>query len=230
MSIHYIWQQFFDWIEVWALLIPLTFVLKKKGIPAYLLPVKLYVIAAFVLNLAILLIWKRLKLEKIGLNITGWPESNNVIYNVHSIVRLLLFSWFFIALKQHFMHRVKKILPILFIVFVFINFMAFEAFYDYYKFSSLLLSTEAAILLFYCLQYFIFLTLEDRGTSLKKQAGFWVVTGLSIFVALSFIVFLFFNYLFENDQILAINLWDVHNVGFLILCIAIARAFYEKTE
>lgn len=231
MTINYFFNQFWDWMEVWALLlIPLPFVLKRKNIPSYLKPVKLYVFAALLLNIITLLIWKRLKLEKIGIDISGWPESNNFVYNIHSIVRFLLFSWFFILLRQHFMHRVKIVLPFIFIAFVIVNFTVFERFYSYEMFSSLLLATEAVLLLFYCLQYFIFLTLEDRNTSLNKQPGFWIVAGLSIYVAVSFLVFLFFNYLVEHDRDFAIHLFDVHNVAFLILCISIARAFYEKTD
>ncbi|HEX7903542.1 MAG TPA: hypothetical protein VF487_06660 [Chitinophagaceae bacterium] len=228
MTINYFFKQFWDWMEVWALLlIPLPFVLKRKNIPRYLKPIKLYVFAALFLNLVAVIIWKRFKL---GIDLPYWLTSNNFVYNIHSIVRFLLFSWFFIALKQHFMYRVKVILPFVFIAFVIVNFTVFEDFYNYYMFSSLLLATEAALLLFYCLQYFIFLTLEDRNTSLNKQPGFWIVTGLSIYVAVSFIVFLFFNYLIEHDIRFAIDIFDVHNIGFLILCISIALAFYEKTD
>src|SRR5438552_10028389 len=184
-------REFFNWLEVWALLIPLTILLtRKKKLPSYLKPIKIYVLAALVINLFAIIIWRR---NKLGLHFPDWLLSNNFLYNTHSIIRLLLFSWFFILLKQRFMHRVKAILPLLFIGFVIVNFVFYEKYFNDI-FSSRLLTIEAVILMFYCLQYFIYLMLEERVISLKKQPGFWVATGLSIYVATSFFIFFFFTY------------------------------------
>ena len=220
-------QQILDWSEVWALLIPLAFILNRKNPPVYLKPVRLYVWIALLLNIGATIIWYR---NRLGL--TGLPEflqSNNFLYNIHSVIRLLLFSWFFILLNQRFMHRVKAVLPFLFILLLIINFVFFEDFFNYAMLSSRLLATEAAILLFYCLQYYIYLTIDDKGTSLKKQPGFWVVTGLSIYVAVNFFIFLFYTYLLKQNLIVfAVNIWDVHNIVFILLCICIAINFSKK--
>lgn len=220
-------KQLFDWTEVWALLIPLVFILRRKVIPAFLKPVKIYVFAALALNLFAILIWKRYRL---GLNLPDWLGSNNFIYNTHSLVRFALFTWFFLALGQHFMHRVKKILPFLFMAFVIINFIFYEDFFRYAMPSSRLLATEAALLLFYCLQYFIYMLLEDRNISVTRQPDFWVATGLSIYEAVSFTIFLFFNYLIAHNIKFAISIWDVSNVAFIIFCICLSRAFHEKSK
>src|SRR5258705_12272266 len=102
-------KQILNWSEVWAPLIPLTFLLiNRKRLPPYLKPVKIYVFVALSLSLISNIIWYR---NKLGLYFPDWVQSNNFLYNTHSIIRLLLFSWFFILLKQHFMHRVKAVLP-----------------------------------------------------------------------------------------------------------------------
>jgi hypothetical protein len=125
------------------------------------------------------------------------------------------------------MHRIKAIIPFLFVLLAIINFTFFENFFSI-PLSSRLLATEAALLLFYCLQYFIYLLIEERGIALKTQPGFWVVTGLTIYVATSFFIFLSFNYLVAHDlTIFATSIWDVHNVSYVILCLGIARAFYQ---
>ncbi len=220
-------QQILDWSEVWALFIPLAIILTRKNPPAYLKPVRLYIWIALLLNTAALVIWYR---NRLGL--TDLPEflhSNNFLYNIHSVIRLFLFVWFFILLNQRFMHRVKVVLPFLFILLLLINFVFFEDFFNYAMLSSRLLATEAAILLFYCLQYYIYLTIDDKSTSLKKQPGFWVVTGLSIYVAANFFIFLFYTYLLKQNLIVfAVNIWDVHNIVFIILCICIAINFSKK--
>ncbi len=217
-----------DWSEVWGLLIPLPFIIKRKNIPAFLKPIRLYVWLALFLNIIATCIWKR--------NFLHLPElphffqSNNFIYNIHSIIRLLLFSYFFILLRQRFMHRVKAMLPFVFIILTCINFIFFEDFFNHNMFSNRLLATEAAILLFYCLQYYIYLTIEDRNTPLKKQDGFWIVTGLSFFVASSFFIFLFYTYLTQENLLFAVDIFDVHNIAYIFLCICIAITFYRRDD
>jgi hypothetical protein len=224
-------EQFFDhlsnWSEVWALVIPLFFIARNKKIPVYLKPIRLYVILAVLINTFAILI-QEYKLAW-GFKPGDFLWSNNFLYNLHSVVRLLMFSWFFILIGQRFMHRVKLIVPIVFIILVFVNFIFFENFFDTIL-SSRLLATEAALLLFYCLQYFIYLMIEERHTRLNKQPGFWVVAGLSIYVATSFFIFLFYTYLVKQDWRFAVDIWDVHNIAYLILCIGIARAFYVTHE
>ena len=187
----------------------------------------MYVWIAFVLNIGAIVIWYR---NRLGLtDLPQFLRSNNFLYNIHSVIRLLLFSWFFILLNQRFMHRVKAVLPFLFILLLLINFIFFEDFFNYAMLSSRLLATEAAILLFYCLQYYIYLTIDDKGTALEKQPGFWVVTGLSIYVAANFFIFLFYTYLLKQKlKVFAVNIWDVHNIVFIVLCICIAINFRKK--
>ena len=127
-------QQILDWSEVWALFIPLAFMLTRKNPPAYLKPVRLYVWIALVLNTVANAIWYR---NYIGLtDLPDFLQSNNFLYNIHSVIRLLLFIWFFILLNQRFMHRVKAILPFLFILLLLINFVFFEDFFNYAMLSS----------------------------------------------------------------------------------------------
>ncbi|HEY6062661.1 MAG TPA: hypothetical protein VIV35_03575, partial [Chitinophagaceae bacterium] len=112
------------------------------------------------------------------------------------------------------------------------NFIFFENFIPQGSetFSSRLLSTEAALLLFFCLQYYIYLVIEDKTTGVTQQRGFWVVTGLSIYVAVSFFIFLFYDYLSKVTSDFAVTIWDVHNIVFILLCILIAKQFYQENE
>jgi hypothetical protein len=226
-----IFKQILNWSEIWVLLIPLIVLLWSKNNHKYLLPIRKYLFVALILNITIVLI-SELK-GKWGLTENDFFWNNNVFYNISSIVRLLLFAWFFILLRQRFMHRVKAIIPFAFLLFVFINFIFFEKFVpqgDYEWFSSRLLATEAALLLFYCLQYFIYLIIEEKTTHLKTEPGFWVVTGLSIYVAANFFIYLFYEYLSKVTADFAVNVWDVHNIAFIILCVCIAKQFNTKHE
>jgi hypothetical protein len=222
------YKEITDWSEVWALLIPLFFLLKQRNKAPYLRPLRIYVMLALLINIGAISIQK-FKLDW-GYQPGDFFYSNNFLYNIHSVIRLLLFSWFFILLNQRFMHRIKILIPFAFIAFVIINFSVSENFFNRQILSSRLLATEAALLLFYCLQYYIFLILEDKGISFKRQPGIWIVTGLTFYVAASFFIFLFFDYLVINDEKFAINVWDVHNFFFILLCICIAITFNKKDD
>lgn len=221
-------REILDWAEVWPLLIPLPFIIKNKSLPKYLKPIKAYVLIALIINLGTTVIWKYK--EPWGFKEGDFLWSNNFLYNIHSVIRLLLFSYFFILLGQRFMHRVKKALPFFFLLLAAVNFIFFENFFDRWMFSNRLLAMEAAILLFYCLQYYIYLTIEDRSTALVKQPGFWIVTGLSFFVAASFFIFLFYSYLTAEDLKFAVDIWDVHNIAYVLLCICIAINFKKQND
>lgn len=226
-----LFQQIIYWSEIWALFIPIVALLMNKKKYNNLIPVCIYLFSSLVLNTFIVLI-SELKGDW-GLQEDDFFWNNNVFYNVSSIIRLLLFAWYFISLKQEFMQKVKAIVPFMFILFVCINFIFFEKFVpqgEYEWFSSRLLATEAALLLFYCLQYFIYLIIEDKHRHIKEAPGFWIVTGLSIYVSANFFIYLFHEYLSEKTRDFAINIWDVHNIVFIIFCIFIAIQFHMENK
>jgi hypothetical protein len=216
-----------DWSEVWALLIPLAVLVFKRKQPAILKPVIVYVWAAFIINLFIDLIWKYFR----HLDVSLFLKSNNYLYNFHSIIRLLLFSWFFIQLKQPYLATLKKMIPFVFLAFVVINFFVpsgfRQNFFEFAFLSSRLLSIEAAFLLFYCIQYYLF-KLKDQNDSLIMGSVFWVVTGLCTYAVINFFIFFYYAALSKAPTKFASDIWYVHNVSFIILCIFIAKAFYDR--
>ncbi|HEY0174935.1 MAG TPA: hypothetical protein VGC08_01070 [Pedobacter sp.] len=217
-----IFQTILDWSEVWSLMIPVIILLIKKQ-PVLLRPVVFYVWIALFINLAIDLTWKFRNIIPVSYN------SNNYLYNLHSIIRFFLFSFFFIRLDQPFLTSIKKATPIFFLIFMLVNFGFYESFYDYWKFSSRLLSVEAILLLFYCLQYYLF-KINDNVEANILNADFWIVTGLGIYVTFNFFIFLLYNELSVQLQNFAISLWSFHNISFIIFNVFIAKGFYESDK
>ncbi|MDN5286406.1 MAG: hypothetical protein JWR38_2680 [Mucilaginibacter sp.] len=218
-----VFQFIIDWSEVWALLIPIFILLYKKKQPAVMKPVVFYVWIAFVINLAIDVIWK------FRTSLPSAYNSNNWLYNLHSVIRFFLFSAFFIRLHQSFLVTVKKIIPFCFIAFILVNFSFYERFFDYWNLSSRLLSVEAILLLFYTLQYYLFKINDDLDANIFS-ADFWIVTGLGIFVTISFFIFLLHNELTLRLQNFAIISWKVHNISYIVFNLFIAKGFYESRE
>jgi len=214
-------KKILDWSEVWGLLIPLFFLITSKKQPKsdYLTPVIIYLLLGLVVNCLI----------DIGYvfkgEIPGWLNPNNYLYNIHSIIRFSCFSHFFVLLNHPYKALIKRMLPFIYGLGI-INFVFIESFVRESSFSSNLLSAEAGLMLFYCLQYYLY-KLKDDHFDLKNQPDFWVVTGLSIYVVFNFPYFLLYTYLLDNEhRDFVTQMWYYHNITFIIFCIFIAKALY----
>jgi hypothetical protein len=214
-------ESILKWSEVWALLIPLLVLTFRHKQPNWLKPVIVYLWLALFLNLFADII----ALFKTSFNFPVWLQSNNFIYNIHSIVRLSCFSYFFITLNQPYFRTLKKILALVSLLFVIIDFTFFDNFFYQQHLSGNLLTAEAYLLLIYCMLYYLS-ELRSEDDVISTSPAFWIVTGLSLYVVTNFFVFLFYVPMIEQDIHLTVNIWDVHNIAYIILCLFIAKAFY----
>lgn len=212
-----------NWSEVWAPIIPLAVLLYKKHQPRFLRPVIIYLFLALFLNLAGDLI------DAFKHQLPEWLRSNNPLYNVHSIVRFICFSYFFYAVPYTSSSRLKYILPVISVLIILCDFSFLENFGNPKHLSGNLLAAEAYLLLVYCMQYYLS-KLKNEEDDVSNGADFWVVTGLAIYVVINFFVFLFYVPMLQQDVRLAINIWYLHNVAYIVLCIFITKAFYEPAR
>ena len=216
-------KEIIDWSEVWSLLIPVAVLLCTKKIPDAGRPLVMYVCIALLLNFLQDYFWKK----RLVFSFSSTPGDNIIFYNTHSIIRFLLFSWFFINIKQPFLQTFKKVLPVAFIIISQVNFMFLQRITT---FSSRILGLEAGGILFYCLLYYVNLLMQEEAPGYKRDATFWVVTGISIYTVVSFPLFLYYSKLSVKFQDFAIGIWDLHNVAYCVLCIFIARYFYAVSR
>jgi hypothetical protein len=72
--------------------------------------------------------------------------------------------------------------------------------------------------------------LKGEDDNLFNSAHFWIVTGLCIYVVINFFVFLFYLPMLNFDLHLAVDMWNVHNIAFIIFCFFIAKAFYGNVR
>jgi hypothetical protein len=191
----------------------------KKSPQDSLQPVVWFVGLAFVINLVIDLV---LPLKDY---LPTWLHSNNPLYNILSIVRFLCFSIYFLQVPGMKNKRLIRMLSNASLIFLIVNFTFFEKFYNYNSFSSNLFTAEAFVLLVYCMLYYLS-ELQDESRNLFRTPHFWIVTGLSIYVVTNFFVFLFYEPMIELDVELALNIWNLHNISFIVFCLFIAKAFY----
>jgi hypothetical protein len=214
-----------DWSEIWALFIPLTALHFWPYRPAYMKPVIIYLWIALGLNTIADLI------VDLKPYFPSWLQSNNPIYNLHSVVRFVCFSSFFLLLGQPYFGAVRKLIAALFGLFVVVNFTFFQDFFFTKRLSGSLLSAEAFLLLVFCMLYYLS-QLKEEDESIIRGPDFWVSTGLCVYVVINFFVFLFYSSMIMQDVNLAIRIWNVHNIAFILFCVFIATAFYvsPRTE
>ena len=144
-----IFNQILNWSEVWAIFIPLFVLILRREQPAFLKPVIIYLWIALVINLVG---------DTIGdfkVYLPGWLHSNNILYNIHSLVRFACFSFFFQMLGKEFRNRFDKIVNLVALLFITLNFTLIEKFNNFDHLSGNLLATEAYVLLIYCMQYYL---------------------------------------------------------------------------
>jgi hypothetical protein len=219
-----IFELILDWSEVWAILIPLfvlLFIQKKQ--PAFVRPIIVYLWLALAMNLLADVIgdFKRF--------LPDWLQSNNPLYNMHSIVRFACLSYFFINFKKSSPTNFKKIIPVVYALFIIINYSFFESFFNQRILSGGLFAVEAYLLLIYSMDYYL-AQLRHDVQSFSSGKDFWIVTGLSIYVVVNFFLFLFYVPMIKENPALAGRMWNVHNVAYIIFCILIAKAFYVPTS
>ena len=232
-----IFRTIFDWSEVWALFIPLIILLVYKPKRGWVTPVKWYLITVLFLNICIDFIWYVNKHEWFGVSNAKKNEwNNNIFYNLNSIARLLFFSWFF-SIQGLGLKKIARIIPVVFVCAVIIFYIIKKDGFNYFDpayasifyISSYLLATEAGLLLFYCLWYTNKILREDKPAFSSSNPPFWVVGGLTIYTSVNFFIFLFYDYLntilYED---FLVDIWDVHNSLFIILCICIAIGLYHE--
>ncbi|WP_018614675.1 hypothetical protein [Segetibacter koreensis] len=220
LNLHGLFQLLLDWSEVWAIVIPLFIVLiVRRKQPFFLKPVIVYLWAALIINVLADLI------ADFKSFLPHWAQSNNPLYNIHSIARFVCFSYFFISIKKSQITFLKKLIPFLLAVFTIINFSFFENFFNPIHLSGNLLTIESYLLLIYCMQYYLS-QLRDEVERISSGKEFWIVTGLSIYVVINFFLFLFYEPMIKGSPALAAQMWNVHNIAYIIFCILIAKAFY----
>ena len=232
-------KEILDWSEVWATLIPLIVYLWFRPKPNWVKPLLIYIVIAFLLGLIIDVTWKSTEL-----GISQWVKKTFwwlyqgkylytlIFYNINSFIRLVLLTFFFLLVNPSY-RKVYVLISGLFVIAGITNFIFFEDIE--LSFSSRQFAVEAAIILLYCLLYFYNVNMNDQIKSLTALPHFWVVVGLTLYTSVNFLIFLFYKYLiseeFTAEWKFAIDIWNVHNLSYIVLMTFIAVGFRKaKTQ
>jgi len=211
-----------NWSEVWAFLIPLIIIISQRGkIPVEENLVVKYVIIGLLLNSISTTMYVYHKEMPVFL------KNNNIFYNLHSIARVCLFSWYVFQRKSLQNSKTIRILLLIYFCFILLLFTFFKS---PFFLSTPLLMAETIVLLSLCTIFFYQAIMDDEQNLLGKPS-FLICSGLFIFEAINFFIFLFYKPLG-----LKINLsfgkltWTIHNFSLVFFCIVLAIALYKGSK
>jgi hypothetical protein len=212
-------QTILDWSEVWALIIPLVAYSLRRNQPRFLMPVLVYLVGAFLLNLFGDII------GAFEMYLPSWLQTNILFYNIHSLFRFACFIYFFNQIGRTNFSGFKRTLLSFFLLLILTNYLFLENYFDNTHISGNLFTIEAYFLLIHCLLYYLS-QLRDEIDDMSSSKTYWIVTGLSIYVVINFYIFLFYVPMIQENPMLAEKMWSVHNLAYIVLCLSITKALY----
>jgi hypothetical protein len=207
--------------EVLALLIPLIVIIVHKPSGHGIKILVWYVIIAFIINLAATLLYL------FHYSLPKWLQNNNLLYNLHSVTRVLFFSWYIISVRAYRFEWFYKLLLAAYAIFCIYNFTLLES--PLYL-SSNIFSAESIVLLALCLSYFLRSIQDEEQTNWIKHPSFLVAAGICLYEAITFFIFLFFYPLYQHDLAFSLATMRIYAITFVVLCILIAMAFYKSRK
>lgn len=220
------WNIILDWSEVWALLIPLLIIVRYRPKGKSAGPLTGYVIAGFLLNLLAIC------MVEFHQYVPGWMYiddfiNNNIVYNTHSLVRVLFLSAYILAVRPYRFPVLLKTLLAAYLVFILINFSFFSS--PFYL-DTKLFAAESIVLLLMCFTYFFHSLHDESKTNWLKHPAFIVCTGVCLYEVITFFIFLFFYPLSITNTSFFVVTMRIYTLAFILLCILLAVALYKTAK
>ena len=216
-----VFQTLSDWSEVWALLIPLTIFLFYKPADPAMRPVILYLFVALVLNSMSTTMYVFYD------QMPASFKNNNLLYNFHSIARVIFFCWYIGKITPRQFSFIHKTTLLVYLIFVLVNFLFFES---PLFLSSRLFAAESVILLFLCLSFFFRSMQDESGTNWISHPSFLVCTGISFYEAITFFIFLFIYPIAEKNPKFGMISLEIYKITYIVFCILLAIALYRSKK
>lgn len=208
-------QQILNWAEVWATLIPIItwLIIKANSESAIYKPLFYFFLISLTLYVLIDLAYFKIL------------KTNNFIYTLISLNRLLFFVNFFFYLNIFDAKKTKGLLLAIMSLIVILSIINNPI----AKFNSILFSIESVIFIMFSIKYYFKIIHSDIASKNSNEV-LLIVTGLAIYESACFPIFLAYNTLIDLNRSYATNIWNVHNIAYIIFCLFIARAFYGNTK
>ena len=147
--------------------------------------------------------------------------NNHFLYHIQNQLNLIILSFYFIQLPLLAKHSLVIILTG--ILFTIANVSWKLSSGNYTIFDSFGFAWSSVIFTIYCLLYYAALLHSQKGENLFSIPTFWFVTGILIYYACCFFIFILYRHysMLGNTGLL----WRFQNVMLMIMSIFIAKGF-----
>jgi hypothetical protein len=213
-----IFQGIRDWAEVWGLFLPLAVMLVHRHTGPSLRPVRYYVWIGLFVSLATTILYIY------HYQLPRQLQNNNLIYNIHSTLRVILFSWFILQFRFGRPAFIQKTIVAGYFAFIAVNFLFWT---NPLHFSSIHFIAEGIALLSLCILFFFRTIRDESDVDWIKHPAFLVCAGISLYEAINFFIFLFFETLAKENLDFLRAAWTLHNLIFVVLCVMLALGLYR---
>lgn len=153
--------------------------------------------------------------------------NNILLYQANCLASLIFITLFFNEVVPAFKrHGWFKLLSWS-LVTILAVYMIFE---NKNVFNSHSFSYTGLIIVLYSLLFFYNKITHPSLTKITKEPVFWFVTGFFIYYSATFMIFVSYSVLTEEQKIDVNLLWRLHNIIFLIMCIYISVGYLCNTS
>lgn len=217
------WYHFIRWAEVWALFIPLAIVIFYKIRTAEFRTIILYVWIAVPISL---IANTQAAITHYGdkTMLPDFLQTNHIFYNIHSIIRVLLFGWLITNISLMKEYILPRIITPVYIILLIVNF-SFRG--SIWSFDPFLFVLEGLLLLTLCLSFFFLSIKDDSETIWMDEPVFIICAGISLYEAINFFIFLFFDALVIKNPSFGRVTMEIFSVSYIILCIILAIILFR---
>ena len=198
-----------------SILIPIIIVISRfQKMPAYAKCLLTYLVMAAIVNTtATILTWNR--------------ENNLWLLHIYTILESFLLLYFFkLIIINKRANSIIRVLLWVFPLFCVVNFLFLQSIYN---FNSYTRPVEAIILITLCAVYWWQENEEDAEKSWGNIPNNWIITGLMLYFAVVFFLFLLANYVLTRETIKSARnlVLDTHATLVLVMYLLMAVGFMK---
>ena len=164
-----------------------------------------------------------LTIEIIGWRIGAQGKNNTIYYNFFSIFSLIFYSYFIYHLLTS--RTIKTIIIVAAIIWPVIALINLIFVQGLHQFNTMTYAISSMLIIIFCVCFFFELFKKSEALNLKRNPGFWFVTGLLFFNACTLPLLGLANYIYQFSPVLINNFATILTILNILLYVLFTIAF-----
>lgn len=154
--------------------------------------------------------------------------NNLFLQDIYNPIEFVLFTLFY----KSFFDSLHKTIIHYILIGTFICIALFDSFFlnDFFTINNFSDSIEAIIFILYSLTAFFFIMKNLIYDNILNTSFFWINTAILIYFSGNLFLFLFSNYLQQNELEQYITVYNIHSITNIIYYILISIGFWKSAR